>query len=87
MSARIDTWLVAYDIRDDRRRNRLHRTLKGYGEALQKSVFLCRLTAAKVRRMQADLAEFEGEPTDRIDCIPVAAHAALPAPDSLWILE
>ncbi len=32
-------YLVAYDIKDDRRRNRLFKLLKGYGYNIQKSVF------------------------------------------------
>lgn len=32
-------YVLVYDIVNDRRRNRLHRTLKDYGTAVQRSVF------------------------------------------------
>ncbi|MCE1275003.1 MAG: CRISPR-associated endonuclease Cas2 [Chlorobiales bacterium] len=36
--------LVTYDIENDRRRNRIHKVLKGYGAAVQYSVFECFLS-------------------------------------------
>jgi CRISPR-associated protein Cas2 len=38
-------YLVTYDITDDDRRTQVFRTLRGYGEHLQYSVFRCDLTA------------------------------------------
>lgn len=35
--------VVSYDIPDDRRRTKVMKTLKGYGEHVQYSVFECRL--------------------------------------------
>ena len=32
-------YIISYDIRDDRRRKRVHKTLKGFGENVQESVF------------------------------------------------
>jgi len=46
-------YLVAYDIADQRRWRRVFRTMKGYGNWLQLSVFQCRLTA----RRRAELAD------------------------------
>ena len=40
------TYLVAYDIADDVRLRRVHKTLCGYGSRLQYSVFECKLSAA-----------------------------------------
>jgi len=39
-----NVFLVAYDISDDKRRTRVYNKLKGYGEAVQFSIFRCRLT-------------------------------------------
>jgi len=43
--------VVAYDIEDDRRRTRIARTLEGYGERVQYSVFECELDEARLRRL------------------------------------
>ena len=80
---------VAYDISENRRRNRLHRLLRGFGEPVQKSIFLCWLDAVRQRRLEILLADFTRVPhtgRERIDCIP--AHAgALEAPANQWIFE
>ncbi|RME46060.1 MAG: CRISPR-associated endonuclease Cas2 [Deltaproteobacteria bacterium] len=39
--------VVSYDIPDDRRRARLHKTLKDFGTRVQFSVFECLLTEAQ----------------------------------------
>jgi CRISPR-associated protein Cas2 len=44
--------VVSYDIRDDKRRNRIHKTLKNFGERIQFSVFECDLTKEQILRMQ-----------------------------------
>ncbi|MBL8150148.1 MAG: CRISPR-associated endonuclease Cas2 [Blastocatellia bacterium] len=38
-------YIVAYDISNQKRLRQVHRTLQGYGESLQYSVFLCLLSA------------------------------------------
>lgn len=44
--------VVAYDIVDDRRRERLHRLLEGYGDPVQYSVFECRLGPKEVEKLR-----------------------------------
>ncbi len=44
--------VVAYDIPDDRRRNRLSKILEGYGERLQYSLFECRITKVQYLKMK-----------------------------------
>jgi len=44
--------VVAYDVSDDKRRNKLHKTLKSYGEPVEESVFEADLDIARLRRMQ-----------------------------------
>ncbi|MCL4545368.1 MAG: CRISPR-associated endonuclease Cas2 [Chloroflexi bacterium] len=43
--------VVSYDVLNDRRRNRVHKLLTGYGQWVQYSVFECYLT----KRQQVDL--------------------------------
>ena len=37
-------YIVAYDISDDKRLREVHRTMQGYGDKLQYSVFICELS-------------------------------------------
>lgn len=46
-------YIVAYDIADQKRWRRIFRTMKGYGEWLQLSVFQCRMS----RKRKAELIE------------------------------
>ena len=46
-------WVVAYDISDDGRRLKLARLLGSYGDRIQRSVFLIRLST----RQQTEMAE------------------------------
>lgn len=43
--------VVCYDIPDTKRRTRLHKTLKGFGQPAQYSVFECDLSARQVQRL------------------------------------
>ena len=43
MATKRARYVIAYDIPSDRRRNRIARTLEGYGERVQYSVFECPL--------------------------------------------
>jgi CRISPR-associated protein Cas2 len=44
--------VVSYDIHDDKRRNRIHKVLKNFGERIQFSVFECDLTKEQLLCMQ-----------------------------------
>ncbi len=48
-------YLVCYDIRDPKRLRRVHKTLKGYGETWQFSVFFCVLKEIDRVRLQSEL--------------------------------
>ena len=50
-------YLVCYDIRDPKRLRRVHKVLKGYGEAWQFSVYFCVLKDIDRVRLQTDLEE------------------------------
>lgn len=47
--------LVAYDIADPRRLQKIHRTLKGWGIALQYSVFLVRANKRQIQELITEL--------------------------------
>lgn len=40
-------YIVSYDISDEKRLRRVHRTMKAYGDPLQYSVFRCDLSASE----------------------------------------
>lgn len=56
MSDRI-RYLVCYDIREEKRLRRVHRTMLGWGEHVQYSVFVCDLTVRELIGMRVALAE------------------------------
>ncbi|MEO0114300.1 MAG: CRISPR-associated endonuclease Cas2 [candidate division WOR-3 bacterium] len=47
---------IAYDIKDDRRRNRVLNTLKNFGTWVQYSVFECNLKSEQLDRLRKILA-------------------------------
>lgn len=49
--------VVSYDVKSDRRRNRIHKALKAYGEWMQFSVFECDLTEAQYLKLRHRLDE------------------------------
>ena len=48
-------YLVAYDIRDDKRLRQVHKTMKAYGWAMQYSVFICDLDFIELLALRTDL--------------------------------
>lgn len=58
--------VVCYDVADDRRRARLDRKLKNYGERVQRSVFECHLDDKQFLEMAASLGKLI-EPAE--DCL------------------
>lgn len=50
-------YLVAYDIRDDRRLRQVATCMEGYGDRLQYSVFICDLSAQELITMRTDLED------------------------------
>lgn len=49
--------LVCYDIRDPKRYRHAHRLLKGYGEAVQYSIFRCRLDDRQMAQLRWELSQ------------------------------
>jgi len=58
--------VVCYDVVDDRRRNRVHALLSGYGAWTQYSVFECYLTRQQVVTLRARLADVMNSREDTI---------------------
>jgi CRISPR-associated protein Cas2 len=50
-------YLLAYDIRDQRRLRRVHRVATDFGEPLQYSLFVCDLTQVELSRFKSALLD------------------------------
>lgn len=59
-------YMVAYDIREDRRLRDIHKAMKGFGDPLQYSVFLCDLDASERVVMRAELRGIMNEREDSV---------------------
>lgn len=59
-------YLVCYDITDDRRLRRVHKTMKAYGQAWQYSVFYCALRDIDRVRLERDLREIVNLAHDKV---------------------
>ncbi len=49
--------LIAYDIPEDKRRTKIHKALKSYGQWMQFSLFECNLTDAEYAKLRARLSK------------------------------
>ena len=58
--------VIAYDISDNQRRTRLHKTLKHFGFAVQESVFECHLTDAQLGHLKAVVAALVDPRVDQV---------------------
>jgi CRISPR-associated protein Cas2 len=58
--------VVAYDIEDDRRRTKLHNTLKNFGTPVQYSVFECILGKEGLKKMKAAVGKVIKEDQDLV---------------------
>lgn len=62
-------YLVAYDIRDDKRLRRVYKTMQAYGWAMQYSVFICDLDFVELIGLRADLGAIINHGADSIAII------------------
>ena len=53
--------LLAYDVHDEHRLRRTAKTLEGYGERLQYSVFRCKLSDRQLERLRWELSRIMAE--------------------------
>ncbi|MFZ7127379.1 MAG: CRISPR-associated endonuclease Cas2 [Desulfobacterales bacterium] len=59
-------YLVCYDICNPKRWRKVYKTMKGFGDWLQLSVFQCRLSRQKVLIMSAALGEIINHSEDHV---------------------
>jgi CRISPR-associated protein Cas2 len=60
------SYLICYDICDDRRLRKVFQCMRGYGDHLQYSVFECQLTPTDLARCRADLAKIIHHKEDQV---------------------
>ena len=61
-----NTYLVCYDITDDKRRDRVLKACKNHGEHLQFSVFECDLNAMELTGLQRELLDVISQSDDQV---------------------
>jgi CRISPR-associated protein Cas2 len=66
-------YVVAYDIPDDRRRNKVHQILCGFGTWTQYSLFECFLSKKELVQLKAKLARHIQETQDSVRFYPLCA--------------
>lgn len=56
-NSRRELFLIAYDVADERRLQKVHKIMRDFGEPLQYSVFVAALTAVQRARLEARLLQ------------------------------
>ncbi len=79
-------YVVAYDIPDDKRRTRVHKILKGFGQWTEYSLFECFLTKKELLQMRAKLDRYLNNQQDRVRIYTIC-DACLPKIDTIGIPE
>ncbi len=72
-------YIVSYDIADPKRLRRVHRTMRGFGDPLQYSVFRCDLSATERLLLREALTPLLNQREDQVLLInlgPAAARGA-----------
>lgn len=59
-------YIISYDVSDQRRWRRLFKTMHGYGEWLQLSVFQCRLGKMRMLQLEAAISEIVNHREDHV---------------------
>lgn len=60
------SYLVCYDISDDKRLRKVFQAMRGYGDHLQFSIFECQLTASDLARCRAELGDIIHHGEDQV---------------------
>jgi CRISPR-associated protein Cas2 len=58
--------VISYDVVNDRRRSRIHKTLTAYGKRVQYSVFECELSGESFKRLREKLLKLYAEKEDNV---------------------
>ncbi len=61
-----NSYIVAYDICDDKRLRKVFQVMRGFGDHLQYSVFECQLTPADVVRLRGELNKIIHHDEDQV---------------------
>ena len=61
-----NTYLVCYDIRDDKRLRKVFKTMRNWGDHLQYSIFECQFTAIDLAKCQHELSEIINHGHDQV---------------------
>jgi CRISPR-associated protein Cas2 len=61
-----NSYLICYDICDDKRLRKVFNTMRNYGDHLQYSVFECQLTPMDLARCRADLGRIIHHDEDQV---------------------
>lgn len=67
-------YVIAYDIPNDRRRSKVHKTLCGYGAWTQYSLFECWLDRKQLLELQVKLAKQLNEQEDSLRLYPLCQN-------------
>ena len=60
------TYLVCYDISDDKRLRKVFQTMRGFGDHLQYSIFECQLTSSDLARCRGELRGIINHDEDQV---------------------
>jgi CRISPR-associated protein Cas2 len=60
------SFLVCYDIADEKRLRKVFKTMRNYGDHLQFSIFECQLTPSDLVRCRADLVRIINHAKDQV---------------------
>ncbi len=60
------SFLVCYDIADDKRLRKVFQTMRGFGDHLQYSVFECQLTSTDLVRLKTELSAIIHHDNDQV---------------------
>ncbi|HIK11915.1 MAG TPA: CRISPR-associated endonuclease Cas2 [Oscillatoriaceae cyanobacterium M33_DOE_052] len=58
--------VISYDVSEDKRRNKIHKVLKSYGQRVQYSVFECQLTDTQYAKLRSRLSKLIKPEEDNI---------------------
>ncbi|MGI6066275.1 MAG: CRISPR-associated endonuclease Cas2, partial [Bacillota bacterium] len=58
--------LVSYDISDQKRWSKVYKTMKGFGEHIQYSVFVCQLSDLQKAKLKVKLESFINHNEDQV---------------------
>lgn len=74
MKTKKQFWVIAYDIVDDRNRNRIANFLEKHGQRVNYSVFECMLTDSQFEKVKKQIEKWMDTDDDRIVYYPICVN-------------